>query len=123
MKAEAAAAPVALGDAAAGLQRIAAERPARRSRSALCSAARAPGSARARASRALRLDAGRRISPIPPALAAIIAEADHKGEQRARGSTASLKTRPNIAGRSRLGGSISTTVRTARSTWRRIRAP
>jgi hypothetical protein len=84
MKAEAPPAPVAIADAAAGLQRIAHEAPGERIevRSLLGRpvALVAPRGARPRL---YDLAGGRRISPIPAALAASIAEADHAGAQRA----------------------------------------
>ncbi|HZF96381.1 MAG TPA: PepSY domain-containing protein [Allosphingosinicella sp.] len=84
MKAEAPAAPIAVADAAAGLGRIAAagtaERIEVRTLLGRPVALLAPREGRPRL---YALEDGRRISPIPPALAAAIAEADHAGAERA----------------------------------------
>jgi uncharacterized iron-regulated membrane protein len=99
MKAEAAPAPVALGDAAAGLQRIAAEAPGEKIEiRALLGRPVAVISPREGRPRLYDLTQGRRISPIPPALAAIIAEADHKGEQRAARVDRVLENSPEYRG-------------------------
>jgi hypothetical protein len=84
MKAEAPAAPIAPADAAAGLQRIAGEAPGERIEiRALLGRPVALVAPREGAPRLYDLTDGRRLSPIPAALAATIAEADHKGGQRA----------------------------------------
>jgi hypothetical protein len=84
MKTEAPPAPVALGDAGAGLQRISAEAPGERIEvRALLGRTVALVSPREGAPRLYDLADGRRLSPIPAALAAEIAEADHAGRQRA----------------------------------------
>ena len=85
MKAAAAPAPVAIADAAAGLQRIAGEAPGERIevRTMLGRpvALVAPSAGRPRL---YDLADGRLISPVPAALAAEIAEADHAGPERAQ---------------------------------------
>jgi hypothetical protein len=84
MKAAAPAAPIAIADAAAGLQRLSGEAPGDRIelRTMLGRpvALVTPGEG---APRLYDLADGRRLSPIPAALAAEIAEADHAGAQRA----------------------------------------
>ncbi|HEX8528072.1 PepSY domain-containing protein [Allosphingosinicella sp.] len=84
MKAEAQPAPVAIEAAAAGLQRIAGEAPGERIEiRAMAGAPVALVSPSEGRPRLYDLTSGRRISPIPAALAAQIAEADHLGDQRA----------------------------------------
>lgn len=84
MKAQAPAAPVALTDAAEGLRRIAGEAPGERieirAMLGLPVALVAPREGRPRL---YDLSSGRRLSPLPAALAAAIAEADHVGAERA----------------------------------------
>ena len=84
MKAAAPPAPIALADAAAGLQRISSAAPGERIevRSLLGRpvALVAPREGRPRL---YDLADGRPVSPIPAALAAAIAEADHAGSERA----------------------------------------
>ena len=84
MKAEAPAAPVAIAAAAAGLQRIAGEAPGERIEvRALLGRPVALVSPREGRPRLYDLASGRLISPIPAAMAAQIAEADHRGTARA----------------------------------------
>jgi hypothetical protein len=84
MKAQAPPAPVAIADAAAGLQRIAAEAPGERIEvRSLLGRPVAFVSPREGEPRLYDLSEGRLISPIPAALAAGIAEADHAGAERA----------------------------------------
>jgi len=84
MKAEAPAAPIALADAAEGLRRIAGEAPGEKIElRTMLGRPVALVSPSEGAPRLYDLAAGRRISPVPAALAAEIAEADHAGEQRA----------------------------------------
>ena len=84
MKAAAPEAPIAIADAAAGLQRISGETPGERIElRTMLGRPVALVSPREGPPRLYDLSAGRRISPIPAALAAEIAEADHAGDQRA----------------------------------------
>ncbi|HEX8643183.1 MAG TPA: PepSY domain-containing protein [Allosphingosinicella sp.] len=84
MKAAAPAIPVAFADAAAGLQRIAGAAPGERIEiRALLGRPVALVVPREGRPSLYDLAEGRLISPIPAALAASIAEADHLGEQRA----------------------------------------
>jgi hypothetical protein len=84
MKAEAPDVPIAVGEAAAGLQRMAGAAPGERIeiRTMLGRTVALVASREGRP-RLYDLADGRLISPIPAALAASIAEADHLGEQRA----------------------------------------
>ena len=84
MMAEAPAAPVAFETAAAGLQRIASEVPGERIEiRTMAGTPVALVTPREGRPRLYDLASGRLISPIPAALAAQIAEADHLGDQRA----------------------------------------
>ena len=84
MQAEAPPAPIALADASAGLGRIAGEAPGERIElRTLLGRPVALVSPREGAPRLYDLTDGRRLSPVPAALAAEIAEADHKGNDRA----------------------------------------
>jgi hypothetical protein len=84
MKAEAPPAPVAIADAAAGLQRISAEAPGERIEvRSLLGRPVALVALREGRPRLYDLADGRLLSPVPAALAAAIAEADHAGPQRA----------------------------------------
>ena len=84
MKAEAPPAPIALADAAHGLGRIAGEAPGERIElRTMLGAPVALVAPREGRPRLYDLSTGRRLSPIPAALAAAIAEADHQGDRRA----------------------------------------
>ena len=84
MKAEAPLVPIAIADAAAGLQRIAGEAPGERIEiRTMLGRPVALVAPREGPPRLYDLADGRRLSPVPAALAAEIAEADHNGPQRA----------------------------------------
>lgn len=84
MKAASSPRPIALADAAAGLNRIAGEAPGQRIEiAAVLSRPVALVTPSEGAPRLYDLADGRRLSPIPAALAAAIAEADHAGYRRA----------------------------------------
>lgn len=84
MTADAPPAPIAIGEAASGLQRIAGAAPGERIEiRTMLGAPVALVSPREGRPRLYHLGTGRQLSPIPAALAAQIAEADHLGDQRA----------------------------------------
>jgi hypothetical protein len=84
MKAEAPAAPIALADAGAGLQRLAGEAPGERIEiRSMLGRPVALVSAHEGRPRLYDLTSGRQLSPIPAELARRIAEADHAGDERA----------------------------------------
>jgi hypothetical protein len=99
--AEAPAVPIPLGDAAAGLQRIAANGAGPGDRIELRAMMGRPvalvtgGTARARL---YDLGSGRQLSPVPASLAVAIAERDHVGDTRAAGVRLVTEASPEYRG-------------------------
>jgi len=101
MVAEQPAVPIAMSDAAAGLQRLAAAGAAPGEKVELRSLLGRPValvSAAGQRPRLYELASGQLLSPVPAALAARIAEADHAGEQRAAAVTLVEEESPEYRG-------------------------